>query len=299
MDKLKVAIVVVNYKGLANTLDCLDSLRQLVGKFDSDLIVVENGSDDGSQEALANIRDIHLVTSFKNLGFAGGANLGINYALKRNADYIIILNNDTIVAPTFVQKLLAATKQADIISPKIYFAPGFEFHKSRYSKNELGKVIWYAGGKIDWDNIIGIHLGVDQVDRGQFQKRQQIDLATGCCLLVKRQVFGKIGAFDEKYFLYLEDMDFCTRAQKAGFSILFEPSSVIWHKNAGSVGGSGSALQDYYITRNRLLFAAKYAKIRTKFAVLRQVASQINQPIKRKALLDFLRGNFNKGSFLK
>lgn len=296
MDKLKIAIALINYNGLENTLDCLASLRQIkADKSAVEIIVVENGSTDGSREALANIRDIHLVTSFENLGFAGGANLGINYALKRNADYIIILNNDTIVDKLAVSKLVQATKAGDIISPKIYFAPGFEFHKSRYKKNELGRVIWYAGGKIDWDNIIGIHLGVDQVDRGQFKTRQVVDFATGCCMLVKRSVFAKIGLFDEKYFLYLEDLDFSTRAQKANFKIIFEPQAIIWHKNAGSVGGSGSKTQDYYITRNRLFFAAKYARIRTKFAVLKQIIKSASDQTRRQALLDFL--TFRFGSY--
>ncbi|MEK9146611.1 MAG: glycosyltransferase family 2 protein [Patescibacteria group bacterium] len=295
MDKLKVAIVIINYNGLENTLDCLDSLRQIeVGRNLVEIVVVENGSTDGSREALTNLKDIHLVTSFENLGFAGGANLGINYALKRNSDYIIIINNDTVVDKLALKKLMTATKVGDIISPKIYFAPGFEFHKERYKKSEQGKVIWYAGGKIDWDNIIGIHVGVDEVDTGQFNRRRQIDLATGACMLVKRQVFEKIGLFDQKYFLYLEDMDFATRAQKANFKIIFEPQAIIWHKNAGSVGGSGSKTQDYYITRNRLLFAAKYAKIRTKFAVLKQIIASASDRTKRQALLDFLTLRFGK-----
>lgn len=295
MDKLKIAIVVINYRGLENTLDCLDSLRQIeVGESVAEIVVVENGSTDGSLEALSGLKDIHLVTSFENLGFSGGANLGINYALKRNCDYIIILNNDTVVDKLAVQKLAGASRAGDIISPKIYFAPGFEFHKTRYKKDQLGKVIWYAGGKIDWDNIIGTHVGVDEVDNGQFNRRRQIDLATGACMLVKRQVFEKIGLFDEKYFLYLEDMDFCVRALKANFKILFEPKSIIWHKNAGSTGGSGSRLQDYYITRNRLLFAAKYAKIRTKFAVLKQIIKSAGDQTKRQALLDFLTLRFGK-----
>lgn len=295
MDKLKTAIVVVNYRGLENTLDCLASLHQMrTDKSEVEIIVVENGSDDGSREALTNLRDIHLVTSFENLGFAGGANLGILYALRRNADYVIILNNDTIASPVLVQKLLSATKTGDIISPKIYFAPGFEFHKTRYKKDELGKVIWYAGGKIDWDNIIGIHEGVDEPDTGQFNRRRRIDLATGACMLVKRQVFDKIGLLDEKYFLYLEDMDFCTRAQKAGFRIIFEPSAIIWHKNASSVGGSGSQTQDYYISRNRLLFAARYAKIRTKLAVAKLMMGNLGDQTKRQALVDFLTFRFGK-----
>ena len=116
-------------------------------------------------------------------------------------------------------------------------------------------------------------------------------------MLVKKEVFEKIGYFDEKYFLYLEDMDFCVRAEKAGFKIFFQPRAVIWHKNAKSTGGSGSSLQDYFITRNRLLFAVKYAKLRTKIAVFRQIASQFQDTIKRKALIDFLKFNFGRGSF--
>ena len=118
-------------------------------------------------------------------------------------------------------------------------------------------------------------------------------------MLVKKEVFEKIGFFDEKYFLYLEDMDFCVRTLKAGFKILFEPKAIIWHKNAGSAGGSGSVLQDYFITRNRLIFAFKYANLRTKLAVLKQTLSQINIPAKRKALVDFATFNFGKGSFSK
>lgn len=289
MDQLKIAIVVLNYKGLEETLECLESLRRCSRiNYDIEIIVVENGSDDGSFEALSKIKDIHLVANNKNLGFSGGMNSGIKYALKRRTNYIIILNNDTIVDKNLVLNLAKSAKSADIVAPKIYFAPGFEFHKDRYKKQDLGKVIWYAGGSIDWKNILGIHTGVDKVDKGQFSKSKEIDFATGACMLIKKDVFGKIGYLDDKYFLYLEDMDFCVRAKKAGFKIKFNPDAILWHKNAISSGGSGSKLQDYYITRNRLLFAAKYADLRTKIAVLRQIASLFKDPIKRSALIDFL-----------
>ena len=94
-------------------------------------------------------------------------------------------------------------------------------------------------------------------------------------------------------------MDFCVRAKKAGFKIIFEPKAVIWHKNASSSGGSGSQLQDYYITRNRLIFAFKYANFKTKLALLRQMISQIRNSIKRRAFFDFLRFNLGKGSYIK
>src|SRR3989344_1872147 len=297
---MKLAIVILNFNGLDDTLACLDSIRKL--KNDDiflETIVVDNFSSDGSQEALSKIRDVAFIQNQDNLGYAGGNNVGIKYALKRKADAVLILNNDTIVEPKLIANLVAALNQGDLISPKIYFAKGFEFHKSRYLQIDLGRVIWSAGGEIDWANILGKHLGVDEVDRGQFAKRKQITFATGACMMVKREVFEKIGCFDEKYFLYLEDMDFCVRAKNAGFKIIFEPSAVLWHKNASSSGGSGSILQDYFITRNRLFFAFKFASIRTKFALFRQILGQIRSPIKRKALADFLTFNFGKGSYIK
>src|SRR3990167_3807633 len=288
----KVAVIVLNYNGLENTLECLDSLKRIDKKvFNSEIIVVDNASTDGSIEALSKVKDIHLINNLTNLGFCGGNNIGIKEALKRGASHILILNNDVVVKEDFLSNLLKI--KADITSPKIYFAAGFEFHKSRYKKESLGKIIWYAGAKIDWQNIIGIHIGVDEVDHGQFSKSRQIDLATGACMLVKREVFEKIGYFDEKYFLYLEDMDFCVRAKKAGFKIFFQPQAVIWHKNAGSAGGSGSNLQDYFITKSRLLFAFKFAKFRTKLAVLKEVIASGNR-IKRRAVIDFFTLNFKE-----
>lgn len=296
---MKVAIVILNFNGLDDTLSCLESIRKL--KTDRILIktiVVDNFSSDGSQEALPKIKDIAYIQNQGNLGYSGGNNVGIKYAITQGADAVLVLNNDTIVDSGLILNLVKACDHGDLISPKIYFAKGFEFHKSRYSAKDLGKVIWYAGGEIDWANVMGKHWGVDEIDRGQFAKRRKISLATGACMFVKREVFEKIGYFDEKYFLYLEDMDFCKRAKDDGFKIIFEPKAVIWHKNAGSSGGSGSQLQDYFITRNRLLFALKHATIKTKIALARQILSQIKNPIKRRALFDFLTFNFGKGSYL-
>ena len=294
---MRISVIVLNYNGLADTLDCQESLKKCnAGAHKGDFIVVDNDSSDGSIEALSALSDIRLIPNTLNLGYTGGNNIGIKYALRNKSDLILIINNDTIADKNLLINLIKASKNADIVSPKIYFAPNFEFHRHRYKKNELGKVIWYAGGKIDWPNIIGKHIGVDEVDKGQFETISQIDFATGACMLVKRQVFEKIGLFDEKYFLYLEDLDFCQRARTNGFKIIFEPKAIIWHKNAKSAGGSGSALQDYFITRNRLLFAFKFAKLKTKIAVLRQILTQANNPVKRKALTDFLTLRLNKGS---
>jgi len=294
---VKVTIVILNFNGANVTKECVESLKKASGSFE--IIIVDNGSTDGSDKILSKIKGITFLQNKENLGYSGGNNSGIKVALKNGAEAVLVLNNDTIVEKDFLINLLRATKKADVISPKIYFAPGFEFHKDRYKLKDLGKVIWFAGGKIDWNNIMGIHLGVDEVDNGQFEKQKEIEFATGACMLIKSEVFKKIGLFDEKYFLYLEDMDFSRRVKLAGFKIYFEPSSVIWHKNASTSGGSGSLLQDYFITRNRLLFSFKYAKFRTKIAVFRQIFGSYRNNTKRRALIDFLTLQLGKGSFLK
>ena len=192
----KVVIVLLNFKGLKNTISCIESLRRIKkGNFEFEIIVVDNGSDDGSKEALSKLHDIQLIALEKNLGYSGGNNVGIKEALKRGSEYVLILNNDTIVEQNFLTRMVNCVKNGDIISPKIYFSPGFEFHKSRYDNNDRGRVVWYAGGKIDWENIIGIHMGVDEVDNGQFNKKMEVEYATGACMFVNSKVFEKVGFF--------------------------------------------------------------------------------------------------------
>src|SRR3989344_128453 len=151
---MKLAIVILNFNGLDDTLTCLDSIRKL--KTDDiflETIVVDNFSSDGSQEALPKIKDIVIVQNQDNLGYAGGNNVGIKYALNRGADAVLILNNDTIVDDKLIINFAVSLKWGDLISPKIYFAAGYEFHKSRYLQKNKGKVVWFAGGKIDWANV--------------------------------------------------------------------------------------------------------------------------------------------------
>lgn len=297
---MKLSAIILNYNGVQDTIDCLKSIeKNNAAEVEVEIIVVDNNPKEESTDKLIKFKNIIILRNKKNLGFSGGMNVGIKEALKNKADYVLILNNDINLDRLFLNKIIQNLSSKEIVAPKIYFAKGYEFHKKRYNIADLGKVIWFAGGKIDWDNIIGLHIGVDEVDRGQYSRSAEVDYATGACMLIPKQVFKKIGYFDEKYFLYLEDMDFCFRAKREGFNVIYKPMAVAWHKNAASAGGSGSKLQDYYISRNRLLFAFKYSKIKTKLAVLKQIVSDIKKPIKRQALFDFLLFNFGKGSFTK
>ena len=316
----KVAFIILHYGSNRDTLECLESLSQVEVPKDTnvEIIVVDNGSRkkfifDQPKNSLSKKRhaeqvgdkfstNIKIIRNKENLGFAQGNNVGIKSALKNGADYVLILNNDTIVHRSLIEELLSVIKSDEkvgVVVPKIYFAKGFEFHKNRYKREELGHVLWYGGGEIDWRNVIGHHKGVDKVDRGQFDNSSETSFASGCCMMVKSEVFEKLGFFDEKYFLYYEDADLSERVKKAGYKIVYAPKAIIWHKNAGSAGGSGSKLQDYYITRNRLLFGMRYAPLRAKLALIKEgiVLLTKGRIWQKRGILDFSTGRFGKGSY--
>jgi len=300
-----VVISILNFNGLKNTLACLESLKNIkIDNFKLTVVAVNNLSKEEFDLKSGSLGDIPLVVikNSKNLGFSGGNNVAIKYALENGADYVLILNNDTYVDKNFLEELLKVGEKDNdigILIPKIYFAPGFEYHKDRYSKKDLGKVFWYGGGRIDWANVTGHHRGVDEVDKGQYDKTENTEIATGCCMLIKKEVFKNAGLFDDKYFLYYEDSDLSMRAKSKGFKIMYVPSSIIWHKNAGSAGGSGSALQDYYIARNRLMFGFRYAPTRSKLALFRESLFLLLRGRKwqRRGVIDFYLGRFGKGSY--
>ncbi|MEK9175990.1 MAG: glycosyltransferase family 2 protein, partial [Patescibacteria group bacterium] len=240
----KIYIVMINYNGQENTIECLDSLLRLkTDGFELQTIVVDNYPENKIKVDVSKYSKIKLRVIFNpvNSGFSGGMNIGIKHALKNGGDYVLIHNNDTFVKEDFLQKLFdfaEKTEKAGIVAPKIYFAKGYEFHKDRYKEEELGHVFWYAGGNMDWKNVIGHHRGVDEIDHGQYDKIEETDFATGCSMLVKSEVINKVDLLDEAYFLYYEDSDFSKRAKDARYMIFYLPSSVVWHKNAGSTGGS-------------------------------------------------------------
>ena len=289
--KAEVFVIIVNWNGKKDTEVCLSSLEK-IEKHNAQIhaVVVDNGSADDSVTSIRKkFPRVRVLTTGKNLGFTGGNNTGITYALAHRADFVWLLNNDTFVDPHVLDILSAfQDPKVGICGSKIYFAAGREFHHDRYKEQDRGKVFWYAGGLIDWHNMYASHRGVDEIDRGQYDTEKETPFITGCSMMIRKSVFDHIGIFDDRYYLYLEDLDFCLRAKKAGFSLRYVPASVLWHMNAGSTSRPGNPLQQYYITRNRLLIGRLYASGRTRFALTREALRFLlfGTTVQRKAVAD-------------
>ncbi len=297
--KKRISIVIVNWNGYDDTVVALTSIKKMDKRgCDVSVIVVDNGS---TNDSVSVIKHAHpwptLIETGKNLGFTGGNNVGMKTALQSGADVVWLLNND-IICERNALKILDAFDDpgVGIAGSKIYFAPGREYHKDRYSKSERGRVFWFAGGLVDWDNMYASHRGVDEVDNGQYDKTIETAFITGCSMMIRRETIEKIGFLDDKFYLYLEDLDYCLRAKYAGYRLLYVPSSIIWHVNAGSSGGPGNPMHEYYLTRNRLLVGMRYAPFRTKLALVKEAMKFVtgDSSIKKKAVIDALVGRFGK-----
>lgn len=300
-----VVISTITFNNAEVTHDCLATLAKLRhSDVTFEVVVIDNASkepfvlSDTEKSSLT----VSVIRSEENRGFSGGHNLGIAYAKEKKATHILVLNNDTLVEPMLLSELMNVSRDhpnAGAVVPKIYFQKGHEFHQDRYEKKDLGKVIWYAGGKMDWDNIIGKHRGVDEVDHGQFASTEQTDLLTGCCVLLPLPVVEKIGGFDERYFLYYEDADLNERIKRKGYEIWYAPRAVLAHVNAGSTGGSGSTLQDYFISRNRMLFGLRFAPIRSRLALMKESVRLlgVGRQWQKIGIRDYYARRFGKGSF--
>ncbi len=302
--KTKVSVILVNWNGWKDTLVCLVSLVNVNKKgLDLRVIVVDNGStNESAPEIRKKFPSVTLIETGKNLGFTGGNNVGIRYAIDHGSDFVWLLNNDTFVDKNALSFIRAFDKPSvGIAGSKIYFAPGHEFHYNRYKESQRGRVFWYAGGVIDWANMYASHRGVDEVDHGQYNIQEETPFVTGCSMMIRRDVFDRIGLLDDRYYLYLEDLDFCLRTKRAGFNIVYDPSSVVWHVNAGSSARPGNALQQYYITRNRLLVGHLYAPLRTKLALLREALRFLfsGTQVQKQAVRDALTARFGNRFSLK
>jgi len=243
-----VWILLINWNGKNDTLACLASLRK-VSYQPCHILVVDNASTDGSIEAIrAQFPEVEILANPRNERFARANNQGMQMALQAGAELVLLLNNDTEVAPDFLDHLVQAIhsrNDAGMVSPKIYY-----HHHSN--------LIWFAGGKINlWTGRVS-HRGLRQLDSlEKFNQTEAVDYLTGCAILATRECIEKIGTLDENYFMYAEDADWCWRAQQAGFVCLYQPAAKIWHKVGASAGG---AFKIYHKVRGNFLFFKHYAR---------------------------------------
>ena len=241
-----VFTIILNWNGLADTHECLQSLRHVA--YDNQrVVVVDNGSEAAEAAALREefADSIHLIESARNLGFASGANLGIRYALENDADYVLLLNNDTTVDPPFLTALVeAAESRADTAacSPKAYY----------YDEPQ---VIYSTGGGVNLWTATARQVGRGQPDRGQFERPATRDYADGVCMLIPRRALETVGLLDEDYFAYWEETDWCVRAGGKGLRCYYVPGAKIWHKAARAQ--TPTSRYYFLVRRNALMFVRK------------------------------------------
>lgn len=239
-----VSIITVNYKQLSLTLQFLQSIHAITYP-NYEIIVVDNDS----KEDLSGIPSLYpstkLIQSNSNLGFAGGNNLGIRHA---DGDYMMFLNNDTIVDKTFLEPLIACfleNPRTGLVSPMI---------RNYDNKNTIQFAGYTDLSSFSLRNSV---IGFGEEDSGQYEERTLIAFAHGAAMMTSRDVLKNCGLMSDLFFLYYEEIDLGKRIRNQGYDIFFEPKSVVYH--IGSVStGLNSALKTYYLARNRIIYLKRH-----------------------------------------
>ncbi len=246
----RVSVIIVNWNNFIDTAECVESLTKVTYP-NLEIIVVDNGSQ-GDDAALLKQRfgdSIRLIANSKNCGFAAGCNIGIRDAMSRGADYFALLNNDTVVAPDFLEAVVGIAerdKKVGVAGGKIYCY-------------EMPDSIWFAGGAIDYETGRTPIRGSGEVERGQYEEVAEVDWICGCFMFISRAAIEAVGLLDERFFFGWEDADYCVRVARKGFKILFVPGSRVWHKGFGSEKRSRlRGLPVYYAARGQFLFMDKH-----------------------------------------
>jgi GT2 family glycosyltransferase len=241
-----VSTIILNTNRRADTLACLDSLQHSLYP-ENKIIVLDNHSTDGSVEAIgAKFPKFQIISLEENLGYAGNNNVGIKAAIDQGADWVFILNEDTILEPNCISRLIEVG-QSD---PKIGVLGPMVYH---YDEPD---VIQSAGGILGpyWESI---HLAKNEKDIGQFVEPHPVEWISGCAIMVKRDAIEMVGSLDERFFYYWEETEWCLRIGKAGWRLIHVPDAKIWHKGVQRDYHPKPSVT-YYGTRNRLLMFAKH-----------------------------------------
>ncbi|HVM96413.1 MAG TPA: glycosyltransferase family 2 protein [Candidatus Acidoferrales bacterium] len=245
-----VAVIVLNWNGTADTLECLASLsRMTYPRFE--LIVVDNGSRPSPrQQILAAFPTITFLETDENLGYAGGNNVGIRAALAAGHDFVFVLNNDTIVEPDVLDRAIAVAScdaSIGVLGVKII------------AWDDPGRV-WVAYGEVTYRQGLVRLIGYYGLDDGRFDQQRDVEWVPGTAMLMSRRALEQVGLFDEEFFAYHEDVDWCTLARTKGFRVVYSPEPRIYHKGHRSSGGKGYVTPRQYLAgRNMVLYVRKHA----------------------------------------
>lgn len=249
---MRIVAVVLSWNGREDTLAALESLRGI------ETVVVDNGSTDGSGDAVAErFPEVELIRVGVNLGFAGGNNVGVRRALDRGANWVLLLNNDAMVEPGLVDALAAAAAarpDAGVLACKVLYADSDR--------------LWYAGA--DFDPYLGRsrHRGFGRPDApGAVEETER---ATGAAMAVSRAAIEAAGLLDEELFLYAEDLEWSLRIRNAGFAVVYVPDARVRHRVSSAAGGAGSPITSYYETRNMLAVVERYRPLPSGVSGLRR-----------------------------
>lgn len=290
-----VGIILVNYNGYEDTKECIESIKKNT-YHNYKIIIVDNASPDESGKLLDNEysgdKDIIVILNRENAGFSEGNNIGLKYASEEKLDYVLMLNNDTIVDSDFLYKLIKGARKTNfkgLYSGKILYY----FDKDK---------IWFAGGKYNYFKGTASHEGVNENDGKYYNTTRKIEFICGCCIFMSMEIYHQLGNLSDEYFLYAEDLDYSLMAQNKNISMYYIPEARIYHKVSASTSKI-SILSQYYMIRNRFYIISKfhygYKKISayiftTLWCIKRIIKREFSIPVCKTAISDFITNNMGK-----
>ena len=277
-----VAVVVLNWNGNDDTMTCVESLAGLDYPR-LEIIVVDNGSRVSPRvEIERRWPDVHVIENPRNLGYAGGNNAGIRHALDRGADFVWVLNNDAVVEPD----TLAPLVECALEHPRAAAVGGRVFR-------EDGKTLWMTWGEVTWLQSLIRLVGRDRLDEERYRTTRQVAWIPGCSILLRSETLREIGGFDEEFFAYHEDVEWATRARRAGWEIWYAGTSRLIHRGQGSSGGERASylgFRSYLSARNTILYARRHGRLRQRVLLASAIVVTLPFQYVRRLLVGEQRG---------
>ncbi len=250
---MSIDIIIIHYGDLETTKRCLESVEKCKDEYRS-VILINNDAAIDLTKALRESKQRTIINAGRNLGFAKAVNVGIKHALNQSADYIVLLNNDASIEKKVLSTLasfLNDSKTAGIAGPVISF-------------RQNGKLLFDYGGNIG--SLTG-RTTHDNRDSNNDKRPKKADYVSGCCMMVKSEVIEKVGFFDEQFFMYYEDVDYCLRTREAGYDTWVVPEGLIFHELSKSIK-KGSDNATYHLIKSGMLFGRKHRQfIFSKFFI--------------------------------